>query len=375
MPHGKIRKEKNCLNCNAEVTGRYCSICGQENIEPAETFWQLISHFVYDLFHYDGKFFSTLKTLLFKPGLLTYEYVRGRRASYLHPIRMYVFTSAIFFIIFVSFIVGNKINDIDINQLTSAQSQAINQSINRLKDSIKKTNDNDKKAEFQQSIDALQKIPVLSKKDSAAYIKSNDKGFIQIDTSDHADNFLMSFLPGTLDEYKQQQAKLPPEKKDGWIIRTISTKLIDINDRYKYDQKAFLHDFTEHFFHLLPTMMFVSLPFAAIIFQLLYIRRRKQFTYVQHGVFSIHIYIAVYIFLLIIYAFNVLHDITHWQLFNWLLNITVIGIFYYIYKAMRNFYEQGRGKTILKLFIILLLYYLLLVILMILFFMTSLIQI
>jgi hypothetical protein len=375
LSHGKIRKEKNCLNCNAEVTGRYCSICGQENIEPTETFWQLISHFVYDLFHYDGKFFSTLKTLLFKPGLLTYEYVRGRRASFLHPIRMYVFTSAIFFIIFVSFIVGNKINDIDVTQLTSAQSNAINQSIDRLKDSIKKTNDSDKKAELQQSIDALQKIPVLFKQDSVAHTENNNESFIRIDTSDHADNFLMSFLPGTLDEYKQQQAKLPPDKKDGWFMRTISTKLIEINEKYKYDQKAFLRDFTEHFFHLLPTMMFVSLPFAAVIFQLLYIRRRKHFTYVQHGVFSIHIYIAVYIFLLIFYAFNVLQNLTHWQLFNWLSGITVIVIFYYIYKAMRNFYEQGRAKTLLKFFIILILYYIVLAILMVLFLMTSLIQI
>jgi hypothetical protein len=375
LSHGKIRKEKNCLNCNAEVTGRYCSICGQENIEPTETFWQLISHFVYDLFHYDGKFFSTLKTLLFKPGLLTHEYVRGRRASFLHPIRMYVFTSAIFFIIFVSFIVGNKINDIDVTQLTSAQSNAINQSIDRLKDSIKKTNDSDKKAELQQSIDALQKIPVLFKQDSVAHTENNNESFIRIDTSDHADNFLMSFLPGTLDEYKQQQAKLPPDKKDEWFMRTISTKLIEINEKYKYDQKAFLRDFTEHFFHLLPTMMFVSLPFAAVIFQLLYIRRRKQFTYVQHGVFSIHIYIAVYIFLLIFYAFNVLQNLTHWQLFNWLSGITVIVIFYYIYKAMRNFYEQGRAKTLLKFFIILILYYIVLAILMVLFLMTSLIQI
>ena len=95
------RKEKNCLNCNAEVAGRFCQICGQENIEPKESFWVLATHFLHDMTHFDGKFFSTLKFLLFKPGFLSKEYLKGRRTSYLHPIRMYVFTSAIFFLIFL----------------------------------------------------------------------------------------------------------------------------------------------------------------------------------------------------------------------------------------------------------------------------------
>ena len=82
--------------------GRFCHICGQENIEPKESFWHLVTHFMYDVTHFDGKFFSTLKYLLFRPGYLSHEYLRGRRASYLHPIRMYVFTSAFFFLIFFS---------------------------------------------------------------------------------------------------------------------------------------------------------------------------------------------------------------------------------------------------------------------------------
>ena len=97
MPHNKERKEKICLNCNAAIYGRYCHVCGQENIEPKEKFWHIANHFIEDVTHFDGKFFSTLKYLLFRPGFLSKEYLRGRRVSYLHPIRMYVFTSAVFF--------------------------------------------------------------------------------------------------------------------------------------------------------------------------------------------------------------------------------------------------------------------------------------
>ena len=45
LSHSKERKEKNCLNCNTEVQGRYCHVCGQENIEPKETVWGLVTHF------------------------------------------------------------------------------------------------------------------------------------------------------------------------------------------------------------------------------------------------------------------------------------------------------------------------------------------
>jgi hypothetical protein len=376
VPHTKARKEKNCLNCNAEVNGRYCSVCGQENIEPQETFWQLVSHFVYDLFHYDGKVLSTLKTLIFKPGLLTREYVRGRRASYLHPIRLYIFISAVFFIIFISFVVGGKNNAENSKQLTLEQTGILNRSIGRLYDSLKSTNDSAKKAQLHESIDALKNISLLFKQDSIAHnIGNYDESFIKIDTSNHADNFLAKSLPGTLDEYNKQQAALSPAKKDGWLLHLIDVKLIGVNERYRYDINGFIIDLTVHFFHLLPTMMFVSLPITALIFQLLYIRRRKQFTYVQHGVFTVHVYTAIYIFILVAYGFKYLATNTDWLFFKVLFAISIAGIYYYIYKAMRIFYEQGRWKTILKFFILSVTYFIILTTLMIVFFMTSLIQI
>src|SRR3990170_1171261 len=102
MSHRPERKEKNCLNCGTTVHGKYCHICGQENVEPKETFWGMTTHFFNDITHFDGKFFTTLKDLLIRPGFLSAEYIKGRRMSYLNPVRMYVFTSAIFFLIFFS---------------------------------------------------------------------------------------------------------------------------------------------------------------------------------------------------------------------------------------------------------------------------------
>ena len=99
MSHQHERKEKKCLNCGADLYDRFCHKCGQENVEPRQSFWQLTVHFFEDLTHFDGKFFTTIKYMFTKPGFLTSEYVNGKRAAYVNPIRMYLFVSAMFFII------------------------------------------------------------------------------------------------------------------------------------------------------------------------------------------------------------------------------------------------------------------------------------
>jgi hypothetical protein len=100
VSHQPERFEKNCLNCGTDVAGRFCQHCGQENVPGHMPFLALIQHFIYDIFHFDGKFFDTLKLLFFKPGYVPLQYAQGKRLSYLDPIRMYLFTSAIFFLFF-----------------------------------------------------------------------------------------------------------------------------------------------------------------------------------------------------------------------------------------------------------------------------------
>src|ERR1700761_4916430 len=102
MNHKHLRKEKTCLNCGAVVQDKFCSHCGQLNAEPKESFGHLIGHFLEDVTHYDSQLFTTIRDLLFRPGFLTKEYVAGKRVSYLNPIRMYIFISAVFFLVLFS---------------------------------------------------------------------------------------------------------------------------------------------------------------------------------------------------------------------------------------------------------------------------------
>jgi hypothetical protein len=100
VSHQPERKEKDCLNCGTIVQGRFCHVCGQENLVFKENFWSLSMHFISDILHFDGKFFRTIKDLFARPGFVPKEYINGKRVRYLDPIRMYLFTSAVFFIIF-----------------------------------------------------------------------------------------------------------------------------------------------------------------------------------------------------------------------------------------------------------------------------------
>jgi len=121
MSHHKHRTSSDCLNCGTIVTGKFCQNCGQENIEVKETFFQILYHFIEDITHFDGKLIKTLKYLITKPGFLTKEYVTGKRASYIHPIRMYLFISAIFFL----FIFSGEQKLVEVNTQQSNSSKIV----------------------------------------------------------------------------------------------------------------------------------------------------------------------------------------------------------------------------------------------------------
>ena len=89
-----------CPNCSAELTGRYCSTCGQERIGARDL---SARRFFHDLADEVGTLrgrFKTLDTLraLLVPGLLTNEYVSGRRQRYLTPLQLYLVCAAVFFL-------------------------------------------------------------------------------------------------------------------------------------------------------------------------------------------------------------------------------------------------------------------------------------
>lgn len=334
MSHQPERKEKDCLNCGTIVLGRFCHKCGQENIQNHQNFISLTKHFVFDIFHFDGKFFDTLRYLLFKPGVVAKEYVNGKRSKYLDPIRMYLFTSAVFFLFFFS--LAKPDTSIELEQaLGQSEREAL----------------------------LLQLENRAGEKDSV-YV--NDVALLK-DTTRQVRRADIKSLPGrvpirvsgirdykSLAEYDSAQNSLPADKRDNWFERRTLRKVISINNKYAGNVNQGVRTFLDAFLHRIPYVLFISLPFFALILKLLYIRR-KNFYYSDHAVFTLYHYIFSFIILLVFVLSNSLLDWTGWEIFGWLMGVLVIVWFFYLYKSVRSFYGQNRARTIGKFLLLIIL--------------------
>ncbi|MBS1772478.1 MAG: DUF3667 domain-containing protein [Bacteroidetes bacterium] len=310
MSHNKLRKETDCLNCGAQVTGRYCANCGQENVEPKQTFGHLLTHFFNDITHFDGKFFVTAKTLLFKPGFLSEEYLKGRRMKYLDPVRMYLFISAAFFITFFA-----------VNKSTEFVTRESDPLKYYLTDSVLKS----KEAEH---FKGFTSFTIQGKK-------------IWLLNVDSMHRFGMKY-------YDSVQKTLPTKFKSSGIERYFEEKLVAIWPVYLADRYNFMDKVNEKFYHSLSKIVFISLPFFALFLYLLYIRRRKELYFVSHVIFSLHCYCVVFILWFFILLLNNKYyqapDIVS------IIAVSLIAILsiVYFYLAMKRFYKQGWFKTLIK---------------------------
>jgi len=88
-----------CANCGAPVASKYCGECGQRGVDLAHPFGHFIHDAVEDLAHADSRLWRTLFALVAWPGYLTREYLDGRRARYLPPVRLYLVLSVAFFLV------------------------------------------------------------------------------------------------------------------------------------------------------------------------------------------------------------------------------------------------------------------------------------
>ncbi len=87
-----------CENCGNPVSQSYCGACGQRLEPPVHSLPHFSRVAIEDLTHADSRLWRTLAALLFKPGFLTAEFLAGRRARYLPPIRLYLVLSLAFFL-------------------------------------------------------------------------------------------------------------------------------------------------------------------------------------------------------------------------------------------------------------------------------------
>lgn len=86
-----------CLNCGETLLGEFCWRCGQEAIDLRRPLRDLASDFLDDVLDLDSRLLRTIGPLLFRPGRLTREYLAGRRAPYVRPLKLYLLAALVAF--------------------------------------------------------------------------------------------------------------------------------------------------------------------------------------------------------------------------------------------------------------------------------------
>ncbi|WP_443947113.1 DUF3667 domain-containing protein [Pedobacter sp. AW1-32] len=73
----------NCLDCNAQTIGKFCSNCSQATATHRFSLSHVFKHdFIHGIFHFDKGFFFTIKELFTRPGHSVREYVQGKRVKH-----------------------------------------------------------------------------------------------------------------------------------------------------------------------------------------------------------------------------------------------------------------------------------------------------
>lgn len=90
--------DNSCANCGTPLAGEYCGACGQRRFTPDSlTLRRFVRDAAKEFTSVDGRFLRSLGPLLFRPGLLTAEYLAGRQRRFVKPVTLFVFVNIFFF--------------------------------------------------------------------------------------------------------------------------------------------------------------------------------------------------------------------------------------------------------------------------------------
>lgn len=293
-----------CENCGAAVSGRYCSSCGQRLEPPVHTLGHFLKVALEDVTHADSRLWSTLGALLFKPGFLTREFLHGRRARYLPPVRLYLVISLVFFVW-----LATQAQTPDAAHMTPEQRAA-----------IVKARAAAEKARQATGAAAVLVLPSEGNASAPADAPA---------TSGARQSFHGSSLEGDAEHCKLISYKGPFREA---LVRGCTQAAKD-NGR----------SLLESFMHNLPRAMFVFLPLLAAVMMLLYWHPRHY--YVEHLLFYVHNHAFLFLVIPIAGLLSALLPFAA-ALIGW---VTTLYIAWYLYRATRVMYGQGRLRTFGKL--------------------------
>jgi len=278
------RKSKQCLNCGYTLNEVYnwCPNCGQENNDHNVKLSTLIAEFFSNYFGVDSRFWGTFKPFFFNPGYLTNQFNQGKRKAFVHPIRLYLVISLVYF--FVLGLVGNQ----------SGSWQSILANSNNGEDVKVKLTGPDDDEGFGLNLsspDTTYTIHPLDSLDLDTTLFDKEKVQAIVDSAVQNQNGLsinQSTLKETLLVLRDINLTDSVARDSlGWV--TVSMR--EFKQARKIAQSD-LHVFVSSIIQNIPIMMFFMIPIFAVLLRLWYVRHK--FLYIQHLIHGLHLHAHAY---------------------------------------------------------------------------------
>ena len=318
---GRRRRQRapltHCENCGAQLTGRYCAQCGQAAIDYRRSFRHVIVDVLDSFLNWDSKFFATIGLLIAKPWRLTNEFLAGKRVRYVHPLRLYLLASILFF-----FAVNYWAKSINLQSGKLSPKD---------RDEIKTELKNEDlppaaRAKIEQALNLESPSPAATARaDEQASPKPEEHG-----PSGQGDF-------GPLLQLAADKPSTPFEK---WVEQHAKEKF----GEHGANARAFLITLINN----LPGMMLCCIPLFAFVLKVLYIR--CKIFYIDHLIYALHIHTFAYVgIMLITFATIGLNRIAPnmmgWIAIPWIVFAAQILI------SIRCVYRQGWFFSIFKFFV------------------------
>jgi hypothetical protein len=348
-----------CENCGAQLSGHYCSQCGQPAIDYRRSFGHVLVDVLNEFLNWDSKFFATIALLIVKPWRLTNEFLAGRRVRYVHPLRLYLLASILFFFAATYAIKSTHFSPINLSPKDRAE----------IRDELQRQNvAPEVRAKVEQ---VLGGVPLEPKKRAAL-----EKELKNEDLPKEARNSIEERLqhgdlpPNARAKVEEAIKDLPPAaraKVDDALKRSRDrTVLFDgdkdtpPNSTGKWFEKRAKEKFGEHGTNIqlflvtlmsnLPYMMLACIPLFAFVLKILYLR--KRIFYIDHLIYALHIHSFAYLAIMLIVLITIGLNRTIPGVFaGWIIGLLWATFAVQIFLSIRRVYRQGWFFSIFKFFV------------------------
>jgi hypothetical protein len=315
----------------------------------------------------DQRLPRTLHALFLRPGQLTVEYVNGRIVRYIRPVRLYLVSSVIFFLL-LSFTSLRFVREAPVDPwgepvpADTSQPAAVTVAVDTAGMSAVAVDS------------ALAAVRAALRQDGLSAAQRDSLRTVRNDLIRHQARLRATGT--TAQRARSGGAPAPPgapgaDTADTDSIRPESPAeqpndpmafLENVNLRLghprldaaaaakvrelrRMEPRQAVERLLSDFIRFIPTVMFLLLPFFAGILKVLYVRRRRY--YAEHFIFLLHTHAFIYL----LFTVLLLAVVLGWAR-PWLLTAALGWMLVYTFLGMRRVYGQGRLKTFAKLWIL-----------------------